>query len=222
MDLTERLSGALANESDVRLAVLFGSTARGTSGPQSDLDIGVLGPAAPGRLSALAVLISRIAGRPADVIDLGTAPPLLRFEISREGIVLVERTSHAWTGSGPAPWWTGGSGRQSPVVWLRPRQPPFGPREPMVQRDIVGVRAARASARLTDAHRIFGQEPDAFVAAPKDRDLAIFYLFLALQKGIDLAAHWVADADCPRLRVARLSPGCRPKRSPGYRPRARS
>jgi uncharacterized protein YutE (UPF0331/DUF86 family) len=32
------------------------------------------------------------------------------------------------------------------------------------------------------------------VAATKDRDLAIFYLFLAIQECIDLAAHWVADA----------------------------
>ncbi len=28
----------------------------------------------------------------------------------------------------------------------------------------------------------------------KDRDLAIFYLFLAIQECIDLAAHWVADS----------------------------
>jgi len=64
----------------------------------------------------------------------------------------------------------------------------------MVRRDVAGARLARASAWLADARVLFGLPPDAFVAAVKDRDLAIFYLFLALQECIDLAAHWVADA----------------------------
>lgn len=31
------------------------------------------------------------------------------------------------------------------------------------------------------------------LADPKARDLSLFYLFLAIQECIDLAAHWVAD-----------------------------
>jgi uncharacterized protein YutE (UPF0331/DUF86 family) len=34
---------------------------------------------------------------------------------------------------------------------------------------------------------------DAFLADPKGRDLSLFYLFLAIQGCIDLAAHWVSD-----------------------------
>ena len=64
----------------------------------------------------------------------------------------------------------------------------------MVRRDVVGTRVARATAWLDDAAPIFGRPADDFLAAAKDRDLALFYLFLAIQECIDLAAHWVADA----------------------------
>lgn len=64
----------------------------------------------------------------------------------------------------------------------------------MVRREVASVRIARATAWLHDAEELFGGDADAFLATMKDRDLAIFYLFLALQESIDLAAHWVADA----------------------------
>ena len=64
----------------------------------------------------------------------------------------------------------------------------------MVRRDVAGARVARATAWLDDASRLLDQPADVFVAATKDRDLALFYLFLAIQECIDLSAHWVADA----------------------------
>lgn len=64
----------------------------------------------------------------------------------------------------------------------------------MVRREVASVRIARATAWLHDAEELFGRDAEAFLAAMKDRDLAIFYLFLALQESIDLAAHWVSDA----------------------------
>lgn len=64
----------------------------------------------------------------------------------------------------------------------------------MVRPDVASARIGRATARLQDAEGIFSRDAEAFLAAIKDRDLAIFYLFLALQECIDLAAHWVADA----------------------------
>jgi uncharacterized protein YutE (UPF0331/DUF86 family) len=64
----------------------------------------------------------------------------------------------------------------------------------MVRRDVAGARVARAATWLDDASAILGRPADEFLAAPKDRDLALFYLFLAIQECIDLAAHWVADA----------------------------
>ena len=56
------------------------------------------------------------------------------------------------------------------------------------------MRVARATAWLNDAGPIFDEPSESFVARTKDRDLAIFYLFLAIQECIDLAAHLVADA----------------------------
>lgn len=64
----------------------------------------------------------------------------------------------------------------------------------MVRRDVAMNRIGRAAAWLNDADRWFGMDAEQFRAATKERDLAIFYLFLALQECIDLAAHWVADA----------------------------
>jgi uncharacterized protein YutE (UPF0331/DUF86 family) len=63
----------------------------------------------------------------------------------------------------------------------------------MVQRDVVVNKVGRARAWLNDAQSLFEQSPDAFRADVKGRDLALFYLFLAIQECIDLAAHWVAD-----------------------------
>jgi uncharacterized protein YutE (UPF0331/DUF86 family) len=65
----------------------------------------------------------------------------------------------------------------------------------MVRRDVAAVRIARASAWLADAEQLFAHDEATFVDSSKDRDLAIFYLFLSLQECIDLAAHWVADAN---------------------------
>jgi uncharacterized protein YutE (UPF0331/DUF86 family) len=46
---------------------------------------------------------------------------------------------------------------------------------------------------LNDAASRLLSPLDAFVADSKERDLALFYLFLAIQECIDLAAHRVAD-----------------------------
>ena len=67
----------------------------------------------------------------------------------------------------------------------------------MVRPDLVARKVARASAWLADVRRLIGRPADQFLADPPGRDLAAFYLFLAIQECIDLAAHWVADAGWP-------------------------
>ena len=64
----------------------------------------------------------------------------------------------------------------------------------MVKPDVVGNKVARASAWLTDAEALVARPAEEFVADVKTRDLASFYIFLAIQECIDLAAHWIADA----------------------------
>ena len=90
------LAEALESWPGLRLAVLFGSAARGESGPESDLDVGVLFDPGPDRAAALEVALARAASRRVDLVRLETAPPLLRFEIARDGRVLLERSPHAW------------------------------------------------------------------------------------------------------------------------------
>lgn len=65
----------------------------------------------------------------------------------------------------------------------------------MVKHDVVARKVTLARRRLAAADEIFSRPLEAFLADEPARDLACFYLFLAIQESIDLAAHWVADAD---------------------------
>lgn len=91
-----RLQAALRDVPGLRLAVLFGSTAVGTARDNSDLDVGIALDQ-PHALSPSAIVgLERAAGRAVDVVVLDSAPPLLRFEIARTGLVLLERDPYAW------------------------------------------------------------------------------------------------------------------------------
>lgn len=95
MTAVETVRTVLGKWPDVRLAVLFGSTARGTERRGSDLDIGV-SVSETVDLMALRVALQRASCEEVDVIRLEAAPPLLRFQIARDGRVIVEREAHAW------------------------------------------------------------------------------------------------------------------------------
>jgi predicted nucleotidyltransferase len=93
MDLTRRLSEALAHARAVRWGYLFGSAARGEA--FTDLDVAVmLAPSESGALplGSLAAALESAAGRlPVDLVDLASAAPALAGRIAREGRVLVDR-----------------------------------------------------------------------------------------------------------------------------------
>lgn len=94
---------AVARRHGLDLIVLFGSRARGRGRPGSDTDVAVLrGPGARGRarggaspatVMALTEALARVLRPPegVDLVDLGTAPPLLHYEIARRGVVAYER-----------------------------------------------------------------------------------------------------------------------------------
>ncbi len=98
MSVPDQLRETLTAFPSIRLAVLFGSVARGEAKARSDVDLGVLleGDAVDG-LWDIQVAASGALRRTVDLIDLRRAPPLLRFEITRDGIPLVERQPGAWT-----------------------------------------------------------------------------------------------------------------------------
>jgi predicted nucleotidyltransferase len=92
--LLSKLMGALRTERDVRLAVLFGSTATGEDTPVSDVDLLVVHRRPGGMVQAgLCIRLRRALGTPVDVVMLeqAEAQPSLLADVMREGRVLVDR-----------------------------------------------------------------------------------------------------------------------------------
>jgi predicted nucleotidyltransferase len=98
MTVRDRLTCAMAPFEAVELAVLFGSIARDTDRRDSDIDLGVrLGDESAASRRALERALARaVPERRFDIVYLVDAAPQLRFEIARDGIVLVERVPYAW------------------------------------------------------------------------------------------------------------------------------
>jgi predicted nucleotidyltransferase len=94
VDVADRIRTALRGRSDVALALVFGSSARGTARPESDVDLAV--EAAPHLdVLTLASDLTRALGREVDVVRLeGAGVPLLE-EIVRDGVVAHEGVPHA-------------------------------------------------------------------------------------------------------------------------------
>lgn len=79
------------------LAVAFGSAARRDATSRSDVDLGLqLVESSAEQRRQLEVDLARATGGRVDAVFLEDAPPLLRFEIARDGIVLIERRPHLW------------------------------------------------------------------------------------------------------------------------------
>src|SRR5262245_32555712 len=98
MDLLDNLRHWTSSIPEVRLAVLFGSTARGTATRRSDVDLGVSAqPNTSAVRSKIRSELERAAGRSLDIVFLEEAPPLLRFEISKDGVLLFQNEDHLWT-----------------------------------------------------------------------------------------------------------------------------
>ncbi len=67
----------------------------------------------------------------------------------------------------------------------------------MVRPDVARRHLARATARLEQAAALVDRPLGEFLEDVQGRDLASFYLLLAIQEAIDLGAHWVSDAGWP-------------------------
>jgi predicted nucleotidyltransferase len=98
LPIEQTLRAMLAPREDVELAILFGSAARGALTGSSDVDLGVRWCGAdPRDRDALLATIERSLGRTLDLVDLDCAPPQLRFEIARSGVVIIERGAGTWS-----------------------------------------------------------------------------------------------------------------------------
>jgi predicted nucleotidyltransferase len=97
IELADRLRPVVASDPGVLAAWLFGSTARGTSGPLSDVDVAVLpvGDDPDLRLRLAAAVAAAVAPRRADVVFLDEAPVALAYRVLRGGRVLSSRDDDA-------------------------------------------------------------------------------------------------------------------------------
>jgi len=86
--LVERLRVARASHPEVRLAILFGSTARGTDRETSDVDVAVLGR----DLDSLGLSrdLSRAVRREVQLVDLDAVGYPMLQAIVRDGVVVAE------------------------------------------------------------------------------------------------------------------------------------
>jgi len=95
--LLDQMREVLESIAAVRLATVFGSLARGQERAASDIDIGLLlDPDTPELRVKIEAELGRAARREVDLVFLDSAPPLLRFEIARDGIPLVVRDRNDW------------------------------------------------------------------------------------------------------------------------------
>jgi predicted nucleotidyltransferase len=99
-ELLKALRAALRTEPNVRLAVLFGSTANGNDDERSDIDVLVqLNDPGVGRLAELSERLSRRIGRTMQLVRLLEAQtaPVLMTDLIDDGRVLVDRDD-LWSG----------------------------------------------------------------------------------------------------------------------------
>jgi predicted nucleotidyltransferase len=93
----ERLRDACQSApADVLAAYLYGSRARGTASPESDVDLGVLLKAPPAAtLSNVArdfeATVERALGLAVEVVVVNTAPADLVHRMLRDGLILLDR-----------------------------------------------------------------------------------------------------------------------------------
>lgn len=91
-DLVRELTKLLAEGPRLRLALLFGSTARGADRAGSDLDIAILPEDSSLSLSdelALQTRLALLAKREVDLVRLDQCTPALRFRVAQEGVLLI-------------------------------------------------------------------------------------------------------------------------------------
>lgn len=93
-DKIDRIGALFARIPQIKFAYIFGSCARGDYGPASDIDVAVfldrrLSPFAF-RLCLIETMLRELGTERFDLIILNNAPPVLKYEVVRQGLVIKE------------------------------------------------------------------------------------------------------------------------------------
>jgi hypothetical protein len=95
----DALARFFESEDNILVAYLFGSHARKTDTPGSDIDIALLLSETPDRLLNyhlyLVDKLSEILGDGLDLIILNTAPPMLKHQVIKHGKIIYSRSERA-------------------------------------------------------------------------------------------------------------------------------
>ena len=98
-EIPEDLTIFFRSEKKVSVAYLFGSHAKKTHTPKSDIDIAVLLSETPKKLLEyylyLANKLSEILGNNVDLIILNTSPPLLKHQVIKHGKIIYSQNEEA-------------------------------------------------------------------------------------------------------------------------------
>ena len=91
MDLNKRIQKVLAQHGGIRLAILFGSLAKGRATAESDLDLAVLMDVSLSVETKMALIgdLSQAMGRPVDLIDLRVTGEPILGQILKYGVRLL-------------------------------------------------------------------------------------------------------------------------------------
>ncbi len=97
-DMTEKLGNFLSKCSDVIVAFLFGSFARGNATAFSDLDIAILfyKKTDSYRINDLREKLSEVLNIPLDIVVLNNAAPVIKMQVLKKGILLVNKDPKAY------------------------------------------------------------------------------------------------------------------------------
>ncbi len=98
-EIVSKLTRALGGGPPLRLAVLFGSTARGTRRRDSDVDVGMIPVDEElqlGQELELQARLERSCGRTVQLVRLDRASTLLKWKIANEGLPLVSDPPSSW------------------------------------------------------------------------------------------------------------------------------
>ena len=81
----------LCEQYRLHLIILFGSSITGVRGPESDLDLALLGDAPLDLVAVTTDVIRLLQTDRVDVVDLRRTSPLLAMEVARSGRLVYER-----------------------------------------------------------------------------------------------------------------------------------